>query len=72
MNAVRERDDFSAMAPTRSDVRRMPKTARQGNAARQLIRTLMRTMSLRRRPAFEGREVARMGGNCNELFSNVK
>jgi hypothetical protein len=72
MNRVRERDDFSAMAPTRSDACRMPKTARQGNAARQLIRTLMRTMTSRRKPESAEQEVVRMGRNCSELFRNVK
>ncbi len=60
MNREWERDDFSAMAPTRSDVRRMPKTARQSNAARQLIRTLMRTRALRTEPGLRWQEVVRM------------
>ncbi len=72
MNTVREGDDLSAMAPTRSNLRRMPKTARQGNAARQLIRTLMRTMSLEGRTGLLGQEVVRMGGDCSELFRFVK
>ena len=48
------------MAPALFNLRRMPKTARQGNAARQLIRTLMRTTILRAEPGMLGQEVVRM------------
>ncbi len=50
----------------------MPKTAQQSNAARQLIRTLMRTTTLRTEPGKLGQEIVRMKGTKDELFRNVK